>query len=139
MFSKINLLASLTILFFLTQGCFGSITPPINNFKLESFSYEEIPEYISDQISGAGCSFDLASNNGKTVMSNGLIKINGIYEILSDESSNGDFYNSNRYENERWILIVEMNEAGDETGILKLRSKNQDGEYQIKINRFCGT
>jgi hypothetical protein len=76
-------------------------------------------------------------------MSNGLIKINGIYEVLQEKQIDSPDFSKQVYENSRWIIYIDMdtsnNENTQETGTLTLRSKVKDGVTTVKINRFCGT
>jgi hypothetical protein len=73
-------------------------------------------------------------------MTNGLVKINGIFEILNYKSSNEN-YTRDIYENERWIIYGDVieNTDGSLTGTMKLRSKSKDGSTTVNIKKMCGS
>jgi hypothetical protein len=125
----------------LSSGCPGggvNIVPP--KFELETFSYDEVPLEIMSQVDGAGCVYTSQSSSDRILMINGVIKINGIYEIL--QSNNGTDFSKEKYENERWIIftdVISNDSYTNESGTIKLRSKNVDGEFSVNILRSCGT
>jgi hypothetical protein len=133
----------LTILLLSSTGCLGDIKNPIQEedaFKLETFRWESIPQNIQDQVSGAGCTYFANNNNQDILLTNGLVKINGIFEIIEYKSSNDD-YTNDIYENDRWIIYGKMvsNPDGTLTGTLKLRSKSKDGSTVVSANKVCGS
>jgi hypothetical protein len=135
---SLKILVTLYILCFslsLTGCVSGDFSSP--SINPEVFIWDDIPTDIQNQFDGAGCAYAKANGSEKFLMINGLLKINGIYENLEDLSQ-GD-YNHERYENARWIVFIDMNESGDETGTMKIRSKENDGEFITPILRSCGT
>jgi len=133
----------LCLLLLSTTGCFGdikSVIPEEDAFKLETFRWESVPQNIQDQIIGAGCTYYQNSNNQDILLTNGLVKINGIFEIVDYKSSNDD-YTKDVYENERWIIHADMTSHTDGTltGTLTLRSKSKDGSTTVKSNKICGS
>ncbi len=143
LFTKYFSYLLLSVLLLSTTGCFGDIKKQIEEeeaFKLETFRWESIPQNIQDQVSGAGCTYYSNVNTEDIIMTNGLVKINGIFEILNYKSSNEN-YTRDIYENERWIIYGDVieNTDGSLTGTMKLRSKSKDGSTTVNIKKMCGS
>lgn len=123
------------------SGCFQDSNK--ETFVIDPFKWGEVPEDIQNQIAGAGCAYFQLNNEEFIYMSNGLIKINGLYEMLQEKQIDSPDFSKQVYENSRWIIYIDMdtsnNENTQETGTLTLRSKGKDGVSTVKINRFCGT
>lgn len=112
-------------------------------FVIDPFKWGDVPDDIQNQIAGAGCAYFQINNEEFIYMSNGLIKINGLYEMLQEKQIDSPDFSKQVYENSRWIIYIDMNTSNNEntqeTGTLTLRSKGKDGVTTVKINRFCGT
>lgn len=112
-------------------------------FVIDPFKWGDVPDDIQNQIAGAGCTYFQLNNEEFIYMSNGLIKINGLYEMLQEKQIDSPDFSKQVYENSRWIIYIDMNTSNNEntqeTGTLTLRSKGKDGVTTVKINRFCGT
>jgi hypothetical protein len=123
------------------SGCFQDSNK--ETFVIDPFKSGDVPDDIQNQIAGAGCAYFQLNNEEFIYMSNGLIKINGIYEVLQEKQIDSPDFSKQVYENSRWIIYIDMdtsnNENTQETGTLTLRSKGKDGVTTVKINRFCGT
>jgi hypothetical protein len=123
------------------SGCFQDSNK--ETFVIDPFKSGDVPDDIQNQIAGAGCAYFQLNNEEFIYMSNGLIKINGIYEVLQEKQIDSPDFSKQVYENSRWIIYIDMdtsnNENTQETGTLTLRSKVKDGVTTVKINRFCGT
>jgi hypothetical protein len=107
------------------------------NFELDFFTDEDIPQEYSSQVDGAGCYCYKPGRQDLNLVYNGLVKINGIYEILRE--TEGWSENTFKYENSRWILQLKLDPNNPEKGRVKLRSKSNDGEYSATVDVFCGT
>jgi len=123
------------------SGCFQDSNK--ETFVIDTFKWVEVPEDIQNQIVGAGCAYFQLNNEELIYMTDGLIKINGLYEVLQEKQIDSPDFSKQVYENSRWIIYIDMdtsnNENTQETGTLTLRSKGKDGETTVKINRYCGT
>ncbi len=136
----------LSVFLLSTTGCLGDIKSPIQEedaFKLETFRWKTVPKNIQDQAMGSNCEFMPINNETELYMTGGLIKINGIYEILEEKNTDNLDFNKQIFENSRWIILVEMNpdksNNNQDTGTLTLRSKEKDGATTVQVQRFCGT
>ena len=70
-------------------------------------------------------------------------QVNGVYEILLENTQTSLNDPKQVYENSRWIITIEMKPNYEneylQPGILTIRSKTQDGSSTIEIVRECGT
>lgn len=85
-----------------------------SGINVGSFKFDSLPEYFKEQVEGAGCDFSFVQN-GDSFMINGLMLINGVFEMLypkNDEAST----NNIMYENESWILIIEATSIDHQEG-----------------------
>ena len=141
-----NLLYSFLILFSLSFiSCDSGTRANTENdsFLLEKYKWDEVPVNIKNQLQGGGCVFYDENNESFIYMTDGLVKINGIYEILQDNTTTSLDDPKQVFENNRWIITIEMEQNNTdpykEPGILTIRSKERDGEETVKVQRYCGT
>lgn len=135
------------IILFSITGCGSSETQTVTEeteaFTIEPYYWNSISEDIQLQIGGAGCEFHPMNDDTQVYMLNGYVKINGIFELLEEKQTNSADYSKQVYENNRWIITIEMypNKTNDykEPGSLTLRSKVKDGSTSIDVIRICGT
>ena len=139
--TKKRILLIYIFILFSVSGCFQDSNK--ETFVIDPFKSGDVPDDIQNQIAGAGCAYFQLNNEEFIYMSNGLVKINGIYEVLQEKQIDSPDFSKQVYENSRWIIYIDMNmsnnENTQETGTLTLRSKGKDGVTTVKINRFCGT
>jgi len=72
-------------------GCneeINKVIPEEEPFNLETYNWKNVPDNIQNQVIGQGCQYTPINNDNINYMSNGLIKINGIYEVLEDKLIN---------------------------------------------------
>lgn len=127
---------------------YDTSTAPVNyspqeqEFEIGYINFDQLPQYLQNQIEGAGCGFSL-SPNGNDIMVNGLIRVNGLYELL-EENSDAEDENKMIYENERWELRFILNdksrmeEGSTFPATMMLRNKKTNQIMSKKVYGACG-
>jgi hypothetical protein len=113
-----------------------------NQISIETINYDNLPENYQEQIEGAGCAFS-EDKDGESVISNGLMKINGLYEFLEYVETHDR--KEMLYINKNWEFEIkieyEKNTPGDGSeieGTATLKSRNTNDIKKIKIFGGCG-
>jgi hypothetical protein len=76
-----------------------------SSIELETYRFDDLSEEVQNQISGAGCGFGFTRGGGEFCI-NGLIKVNGLYELL-EEADSGD-ESQIKYRNKNWELKLKI-------------------------------
>ena len=116
---------------------------PVNeaNIRISTINYDNVGECLQNQIEGAGCGFAF-TKEGESFFINGLVRINGVYEMLEPIDNGSE--NLMIYENENWelrlYLKVDSEEGGSTfySGKMTLRSKQTNQTKTTKIFGGCG-
>ena len=110
---------------------------PKPSFRIGLLDYNQLPRYLKNQIEGAGCEYTF-TKDGNAFMINGLMKINGVYEMLERTK---EYDKTIIYENDRWQLKLYLQstshfEGGSShRGTMWLKNKRTN---QIKTSRMFG-
>jgi len=112
-----------------------------SNINVESFVYDDLSSETQSQIEGAGCSFSLVED-GEDIFINGLMRINGLNELLNSVELNNP--NTMLYINDNWEFELTLNEESDlenfanMAGIVKLRSRSTNETKTFQVFGGCG-
>lgn len=114
-----------------------------NQISIETINYDNLPENYQEQIEGAGCAFS-EDKNGESVISNGLMKINGLYEFLEYVETHDRkemLYINKNWEFQIKIEYEKTGEPGDGSeleGTATLKSRNTNDVKKFKVFGGCG-
>ena len=112
-----------------------------SNIHVQSFIYDDLSSEIQSQIEGAGCSFSLFEG-GEDIWINGLMRINGLNELLNLVELNNP--NTMLYMNDNWEFELTLNEQSDlenssvMSGTVKLRSRSTNETKTFQAFGNCG-
>ena len=115
---------------------------PEQELDLGYIIYDQLPTTIQEQIEGAGCGFSFTPN-GESFMINGLIRINGLYELLEANNDAGSddlmIYENNRWEMRFYLDKNRNEEEGSLFGArMTLRNKKTGQKLSKKAFGSCG-
>jgi hypothetical protein len=112
-----------------------------SNIELGNINYDELSPEIQSQIDGAGCEFS-TEKDSNLVFINGLMRINGVLELMQYvESNNG---NTIVYVNRNWEFQINFDEGSEETegsiseGDATLKSRTSDDVKTFRAYGGCG-
>jgi hypothetical protein len=112
-----------------------------SNIELGDINYEELSSETQSQIDGAGCEFS-TERDGNLVFINGLMRINGVLELMQYvETNNG---NSILYVNKNWEFQINFDESSEEDegviseGDATLKSRTSDDIKTFRAYGGCG-
>ena len=116
---------------------------PTQEISIETINFDDLPTNYQDQIEGAGCAFSL-SPEGDAINLNGLMKINGLYELLNYTEINDR--KTMLYINKNWEFQINIEyektgEPGDGSeleGTATLKSRNTNDVKKFKVFGGCG-
>jgi|LakMenEpi03Aug12_release.lakeMendotaPanAssembly.Ray.scaffolds.fasta_scaffold911574_1 hypothetical protein len=105
-----------------------------DQFTLQPFNLSEVSDDMKDkawsaQIGAGGCVHSKPKSD-LIYMYGGLVKINGVFEILQ-EKSNGDF------SNKKWLVKINCNNYPNCT--IKLKNILNGGYSNVQVESSCGT
>lgn len=116
-----------------------------DQISIETINYDNLPENYQEQIEGAGCDFS-QDKDGESVVINGLMKINGLYEFLEYVETHDS--KEMLYINKNWELQIKIeyersgeDEEGyssDYEGTAILKSRNTSAKKSFKVYGACG-
>lgn len=133
------------LLCLLCVGCSSSrnetdeSTPDLaRSISIETINYDDLPATIEEQISFIGCDFSM-EKNGDSFYVNGLMKINGLYEMLQPVDL--DNRKKRLFINENWELEIKISytevlgegesEVFEGEGTLKSRSTGATKTFKV--------
>ena len=105
------------------------------------FNFDDLPNEIQNQIGGAGCSFSF-ENEEEACFINGLMKINGLYEMLSPVDIGDE--KTMIYINKNWEFELNIEDNLEEDyvseiiGTVTLKSRSTDESKIFKVFGGCG-
>lgn len=114
-----------------------------NQISIETINFDDLPTNYQDQIEGAGCAFS-EDKDGESVISNGLMKINGLYEFLEYVETHDRkemLYINKNWEFQIKIEYEKTGEPGDGSeleGTATLKSRNTNDVKKFKVFGGCG-
>lgn len=114
-----------------------------NSISIETINYDELPASIEEQIAFIGCNFS-TTKNGDLFYTNGLMKINGLYEMLQPVEL--DNRKKRLFINENWELEIKISflevidEAESEVfeGEATLKSRLTGATKTFQVFARCG-
>jgi len=139
---KKRTLLLLPLLFACTFGCnqqsAKTAEPPLEEgyvIELGHINYDELSEETQNQIEGAGCGFS-TEKDGDPILVNGLMKINGVYELMQYVETSDS--KTLLYVNKNWEFQLDIEQQEDDlsgsimegTATLKSRTSNQSKTFR---------
>ena len=114
---------------------------PGYTIELSEINYDELSEETQSQIEGAGCGFS-DEKDGNPILVNGLMKINGVYELMQWVET-GDS-KTILYINKNWEFQLTVEQQQDDMtgsimeGTATLKSRTSEQQKTFKAYGGCG-
>ena len=114
----------------------------LSNIELGEINYEELSEETQSEIIGGGCGFS-TEKDGNPIFVNGLMKINGVYELMNYVETNDS--KTLLYVNKNWEFQLNVEEEIEQAtgsimeGSATLKSRTSDEEKTFQAFGGCGS
>ncbi|MFN5912337.1 MAG: hypothetical protein ACK45H_13435 [Bacteroidota bacterium] len=112
-----------------------------SSIQLGEINYEGLSEETQLEIGGAGCGFS-KTVEGASIFMNGLMLINGVYEMLQPVETNDS--ETLLYVNKNWEFELQVENTVDEEGgsamdgTATVKSRTSDQVITLKVFGQCG-
>ena len=137
---KMKILLKFALISFLLTSC--DLINDSSNLQLGEINYEELSEETQSQIVGPGCGFS-TEKDGNPIFVNGLMKINGVYELMNYVETNDS--KTLLYVNKNWEFQLNVEKEIEQAtgsimeGTATLKSRTSDEVKTFDAFGGCGS